>query len=165
VVEKRSIFGDATPCSPLKVNRRFGGTCHLHFRVEERAKQEANIIGQQTDLCLMHLCSLSQGNKGLNRTTRQKITVFWVRHREVRKKSIKVSEGFTLFILRIEGGFVEALSSKMLATLYPNLRSHIAESINVIAMRAGPANIFNRIRIMPSDLQRHGFHTDRSHYR
>jgi hypothetical protein len=31
---KISIFWDITPCSPLKVNRRFGGTCrpHLHGR-------------------------------------------------------------------------------------------------------------------------------------
>jgi hypothetical protein len=26
---------DITPCSPLKVNRRFGGTCRPYFRVEE----------------------------------------------------------------------------------------------------------------------------------
>jgi hypothetical protein len=29
VVVKRSVFRDITPCSPLKFNRRFGGTCHL----------------------------------------------------------------------------------------------------------------------------------------
>jgi hypothetical protein len=28
---KSSIFWDITPCSPLKVNRRFGGTCRLHI--------------------------------------------------------------------------------------------------------------------------------------
>jgi hypothetical protein len=28
---KSSIFWDITPCSPLKINRRFGGTCHLHL--------------------------------------------------------------------------------------------------------------------------------------
>jgi hypothetical protein len=27
---KSSIFWDITPCSPLKVNWRFGGTCRLH---------------------------------------------------------------------------------------------------------------------------------------
>jgi hypothetical protein len=26
------IFWDKTPCSPLKVNRRFGGTCCLHLQ-------------------------------------------------------------------------------------------------------------------------------------
>jgi hypothetical protein len=26
---KRSIFWDIQPCSPLEVNRRFGGTCRL----------------------------------------------------------------------------------------------------------------------------------------
>jgi hypothetical protein len=35
VVMKSSIFWDITPCtcSPLKVNRRFGGTCCLHLQV------------------------------------------------------------------------------------------------------------------------------------
>jgi hypothetical protein len=27
-----SIFWDITPCSPLKVNRRFGGTCRFHLQ-------------------------------------------------------------------------------------------------------------------------------------
>jgi hypothetical protein len=31
---KNTIFWDITPCSPLKVNRRFGGTYHLHLKVE-----------------------------------------------------------------------------------------------------------------------------------
>jgi hypothetical protein len=30
-VMKSSIFWYITPCSPLKVNRRFGGTCRLHL--------------------------------------------------------------------------------------------------------------------------------------
>jgi hypothetical protein len=42
---KNSIFRDITPCSPLKVNRRFGGTCRLHLhgrRInQERNKHEA----------------------------------------------------------------------------------------------------------------------------
>jgi hypothetical protein len=32
VVMKRFIFWDITPCSPLKVHRRFGGTCCIHFQ-------------------------------------------------------------------------------------------------------------------------------------
>jgi hypothetical protein len=28
---KSTIFWDITPCSPLKVNRRFGGTYRLHL--------------------------------------------------------------------------------------------------------------------------------------
>jgi hypothetical protein len=37
-----SIFWDITPCSPLKVNRRLGGTCCLHFqgRRISRARNE-----------------------------------------------------------------------------------------------------------------------------
>jgi hypothetical protein len=32
VVTKATIFWDITPCSPLKVNRRFGGTYRLHLQ-------------------------------------------------------------------------------------------------------------------------------------
>jgi hypothetical protein len=31
VITKSSFFRDITPCSQLKVNRRFGGTCRLHL--------------------------------------------------------------------------------------------------------------------------------------
>jgi hypothetical protein len=30
--KKSTVFWDMTPCSPLKVNRRFGGTYRLHFQ-------------------------------------------------------------------------------------------------------------------------------------
>jgi hypothetical protein len=29
---KSTIFWDITPCSPLKINGRFGGTCHFHLQ-------------------------------------------------------------------------------------------------------------------------------------
>jgi hypothetical protein len=32
VVMKSTIFWDITPCSPLSVNRRFGGTCRTHLQ-------------------------------------------------------------------------------------------------------------------------------------
>jgi hypothetical protein len=32
VVMKNTIFWDITPCSPLTVNRRFGGTYRLHLK-------------------------------------------------------------------------------------------------------------------------------------
>jgi hypothetical protein len=35
LIKKSFIFWDITPCSPLKVNRRFGGICRLNFRVDE----------------------------------------------------------------------------------------------------------------------------------
>jgi hypothetical protein len=38
---KSSIFLDITPCNPLKVNRRFGGTCRLHLQ-ERRISQARN---------------------------------------------------------------------------------------------------------------------------
>jgi hypothetical protein len=36
------MFWDMTPCSPLKVNRRFRGTCRLHLqgrRISQERKQ------------------------------------------------------------------------------------------------------------------------------
>jgi hypothetical protein len=35
VVMKSTVFWDITPCSPLKVNRNFGGTYRLHLQFEE----------------------------------------------------------------------------------------------------------------------------------
>jgi hypothetical protein len=32
VVKKSSIFWDITPCSPFKVNQRFGRTCRIHLQ-------------------------------------------------------------------------------------------------------------------------------------
>jgi hypothetical protein len=32
VIMKNTVLWDITPCSPLKVNWRFGGTCHLHLQ-------------------------------------------------------------------------------------------------------------------------------------
>jgi hypothetical protein len=32
VVMKSCTFWDITPCSPLKVDLHFGGTCHLHLQ-------------------------------------------------------------------------------------------------------------------------------------
>jgi hypothetical protein len=40
---KSSIFWDITPCSPLKVNRRFGGTCRLHIQ-GRRISQARNML-------------------------------------------------------------------------------------------------------------------------
>jgi hypothetical protein len=43
VVMKRTIFWDIAPCSPLKVNRRFGGTYpfHLQGRKNKLSKKPA----------------------------------------------------------------------------------------------------------------------------
>jgi hypothetical protein len=38
---KSSVFWDITPCSPLKVDRCFGGTSHLHFQ-GRRIRQARN---------------------------------------------------------------------------------------------------------------------------
>jgi hypothetical protein len=50
VLMKRAIFWDITPCSPFKVNRRFGGTCRLHLQVL-RISQARNY---REATCLIH---------------------------------------------------------------------------------------------------------------
>jgi hypothetical protein len=40
-IKKSTILYDITPCSPLKINRRFGGTYHLHFQ-SRRISQARN---------------------------------------------------------------------------------------------------------------------------
>jgi hypothetical protein len=39
-VMKISVFSDLTPCSPLKVNRRFGRTCHLCLQGRSQARNQ-----------------------------------------------------------------------------------------------------------------------------
>jgi hypothetical protein len=48
VVMKSSVFWDITPCSPLKVNQRFRGTCCFHHRREAGSKQNSTC-------CLPHV--------------------------------------------------------------------------------------------------------------
>jgi hypothetical protein len=43
VVMENSIFMNITPCSPLKINHHFGGTCHFHLqsgRINHTAAQQ-----------------------------------------------------------------------------------------------------------------------------
>jgi hypothetical protein len=40
VVMKNSIFWNITPCSLLKVNRNFGGTCPSNFRVKNKTNNK-----------------------------------------------------------------------------------------------------------------------------
>jgi hypothetical protein len=60
VVMKSSVFWDITPCSPLKVSRRFGWTCRLHLQgrriSEARNKHVAggkqrNPVAETSGLC------------------------------------------------------------------------------------------------------------------
>jgi hypothetical protein len=51
VVRNIITFWDITPCSLLKVNRRFGGTCHLHFHGGKTSQsRNQREIGWHTDL-------------------------------------------------------------------------------------------------------------------
>jgi hypothetical protein len=41
---KSFVFWDITLCSPLKVNRRLGGTYRLCLQVDEQAKQKKKTV-------------------------------------------------------------------------------------------------------------------------
>jgi hypothetical protein len=43
VVMKSYIFWDITSCSPIKVNRRFGGTYRLHLQGRRITKQKTSV--------------------------------------------------------------------------------------------------------------------------
>jgi hypothetical protein len=53
VLMKSSVLWGITPCSPLKVNRRFGGTCRLHLQGRRTSKQETNVkqVASRVILC------------------------------------------------------------------------------------------------------------------
>jgi hypothetical protein len=56
---KSSIFWDITPCSPLKVNGRFRGTCRLHFqgrRVSQARKQREAELSLLTAVFMLVSC-------------------------------------------------------------------------------------------------------------
>jgi hypothetical protein len=44
VVIKQSIFWDITPCSPLKVNRRFGGVYLLHLQCRKISRERHPLL-------------------------------------------------------------------------------------------------------------------------
>jgi hypothetical protein len=49
LVMKSAIFWDITPCSPLKVNRRFGGTYDLHHQGRKISRARYQL---ESRLCL-----------------------------------------------------------------------------------------------------------------
>jgi hypothetical protein len=73
VVMKSTIFWDITPCSPLKVNRRFGWTYRLHYqsrRISQiRNQREEN---SKQSLKIEEICS-SETSVDLQRTKRRYI--------------------------------------------------------------------------------------------
>jgi hypothetical protein len=50
-VSKVPRFWDITPCSPLKVNQRFGGTCRLHLqgRKIRQSKKQHEACSKQSE--------------------------------------------------------------------------------------------------------------------
>jgi hypothetical protein len=59
---KSTIFSEITPCSPLKVNRRFGGTYRLHLQgrkiSQARNPRENRWQGFILVSCLAHFYTL-----------------------------------------------------------------------------------------------------------
>jgi hypothetical protein len=58
VVMKSTIFWDITPCSPVKVNRRFGRIYRLHLQGRKKADQGTSVkAGGQKTLKMEPICS------------------------------------------------------------------------------------------------------------
>jgi hypothetical protein len=58
VVVKNTIFWDITPCIPLSVNRRFGGTYRLHLQGQKN-KLSKKPARKQVASRIIHACFLS----------------------------------------------------------------------------------------------------------
>jgi hypothetical protein len=75
---KGAIFWYTTPCSPLKVNRRFGGTCRLHRqgrKISRTRKRENRWQAEQASFSALKMeaiCS-SETSADFQRTTRRYI--------------------------------------------------------------------------------------------
>jgi hypothetical protein len=81
---KSSIVWDITLCSPLKVNRRFEGTCHLHMQDRRRNQQEADKhippICFMLTSCLLYCFTMKMELKCFSETSPdfQRITQFCI---------------------------------------------------------------------------------------
>jgi hypothetical protein len=51
---KSYIFWDITPCSPLRVNRHYGGTCRLHLQDRRISQARNQRKGCGSACCLLH---------------------------------------------------------------------------------------------------------------
>jgi hypothetical protein len=61
VVMKSTVFWDITPCGPLKFNRRFRGTCRLHFqgRISQARYQHESRWNGGSDMFLQNVVWVS----------------------------------------------------------------------------------------------------------
>jgi hypothetical protein len=58
VVMKSIIFLDIMPCSPLRVNWRFGGTYRLHLQGRRISRARTQRGSRwQTELCIQIICT------------------------------------------------------------------------------------------------------------
>jgi hypothetical protein len=73
VAMKSSIFWDISLCSPLNVNRRFGGTCRFHLQGNQHK------AGSKQSLQTCSTCS-SETSADFQRNTRRDIPVDRTRH-------------------------------------------------------------------------------------
>jgi hypothetical protein len=69
VIMKSTIFWDLMPCSPLKANRRFGGTYRLRLQDRRINKQDS---AYSSTLKMEAICS-SETSVGFQRTTQRYI--------------------------------------------------------------------------------------------
>jgi hypothetical protein len=76
MVMKRFVFWDITPCSPLKVNRRFGGTCRIHLqgrRINQARNQHESCSLAYSSTLKMEATCFSETSVDFQQTTRHYI--------------------------------------------------------------------------------------------
>jgi hypothetical protein len=61
VVMKSSVFWDIMPCSPLKLYRRFGGTCRLHLQRRRICQARSQRVAIRTNFLLSLLFDFEDG--------------------------------------------------------------------------------------------------------
>jgi hypothetical protein len=75
VIMKTYFFWSITPRSPLKVNRRFRGTCRLHLRVRRISQEKTNVkqLSSRASTLKMEATCSSKTSIDIQRTTRRYI--------------------------------------------------------------------------------------------
>jgi hypothetical protein len=114
---KSTIFWDITPCSPLKVNRRFGGTYRLHLQGRRISR-----AGNQRERSACHLLPPSFP-----------VSLFFdPEDADIFNETVRIQWKKTAFYYATLGNTVRSMFPSFLAPpLFPSMRATFANSVAV----------------------------------
>jgi hypothetical protein len=96
VLMKNPIFWDITPCSPLKISRRFGETCRFHLQdrrlSQARNQHEVHVGSSACGHCL---------HSAITKNTDEELQFSGIYLRVVHKESTDVSEEYVASIYMV----------------------------------------------------------------